>query len=124
MAAWQRWTQKSTSTASKTLDAAGPEPAPLAPDSVAGLSAVPLDDAMRDVIRRSDIFAQSGVSIVEVDPPTVRIEVVEIVQRELPILVSVPEGQVDGLPVPSPAVAMRLGRRPSKSSLESDSARS
>ena len=36
----------------EVVHAAGPEPAPLAPDSVAGLSAVPLDDGMRDVIRR------------------------------------------------------------------------
>ncbi len=61
---------------------------------------------LRDVLRQSDAFAKTGVTIAEIDPPTLRIEVVEIVQAEFPIVVAVPEGQVDGLPVPSPAVAM------------------
>jgi len=60
---------------------------------------------LRDVLRHSEAFAESGVTIAEVDPPVVRIEVVEIIQAELPIVVVVPEGQVDTLPAPNPTVA-------------------
>jgi hypothetical protein len=60
---------------------------------------------LRDVLRRSDVFDRSGVTIVAVDPPTLRIQVVEIAETELPIVVTVPAGQVDGPPVPTPAIA-------------------
>lgn len=60
--------------------------------SGSGLRAIDLRDALRSV----PPFAQSGISLAEVDPQFVQVEVDDLVQRDVPVRVELPDVQLEG----------------------------
>lgn len=60
---------------------------------------------MRDALRSTPLFAQSGVTLTEVNPRFVQIEVDELVQRDVPVRVELPaDVQLEGEPRAEPEV--------------------
>lgn len=57
---------------------------------------------LREALRSLQGFKSSGMTIKEVDPATVRVEVDSIVQVEARVRVVVPKGELDGSPTPRP----------------------
>lgn len=56
---------------------------------------------LAEVLREAEPFADSGVSLIEVDPEVLRVEIVDLRQVTLPV-VAVVEGEYEGVPVVSP----------------------
>ncbi len=67
---------------------------------------------LRTALRVRPEFRDSGVSVLEVDPPSVNVRVDDLVELEAKVRVEVPDGQLDGTPTATPAaVTLRLPRR-------------
>lgn len=67
---------------------------------------------LRELIRRSDIATDAGVTVVEVDPPQVRIQVDGVAQVELPIRARTPDGidfEANGRARPVPSTVRVIG---------------
>lgn len=85
-------------------------PVRVSPGSV-GLSAEPGTRAvdLADLLRSDASFAQLGVTIDEVDPPTARVAIEPLVLREIPVRLEAGAIEIEGEPVIDPAtVSVRL----------------
>ncbi|RMH10845.1 MAG: hypothetical protein D6695_10675 [Planctomycetota bacterium] len=57
---------------------------------------------LRDAIRSTRPFEKSGLSLLEVTPRFVQVEVDELVEREIPVRVELPDVQLEGAPRAEP----------------------
>lgn len=71
---------------------------------------------LRSVLRAHPDIRDSGVTIVDVDPPFVAVSIDEIISRDAKVVVRVPDGSITGAATPTPAsVSLRLPSRMSAS---------
>ncbi len=77
-------------------------PIPLAPGAELPAEVNDHQVDLVNALRDSDVFANSGIEIVSVEPPLVRIRVDELVQRQVRVAPQVAGAELDGAPSASP----------------------